>query len=131
YLPKFLDSIDKDELIRDMEYTGIDEEETSADELKIEGTEELKVLAPMTGIFYTTPAPTEPEYAPVGARKGYGDTLCQIEAMKLFTQISLSSVKGAGQVFDPQGNYEIVRINQANGSQVNSGDLLFVVKPVK
>ncbi len=131
YLPKFLESIDKDELIKDMEYTGIEVKEASADELMIEGTDELKVLAPMTGIFYTTPAPTEPEYAPVGARKGYGDTLCQIEAMKLFTQISLSSVKGAGKVFDTQGSYEIVRINQANGSQVNAGDLLFVVKPVK
>lgn len=130
YLPKFLNSLDKDELIKEMEYTGVDVEETSADELRIEGTTELKVLAPMTGIFYSTPAPTEPEYAAVGARKGRGDTLCQIEAMKLFTQISLSSVKGADELFEPGVQYEVVRVNQTNGAQVNAGDLLFVVKPV-
>lgn len=130
YLPIFLDSLDKDELIKEMEYTGVDVEETSSDELRIEGTDELKVLAPMTGIFYSTPAPTEPEYATVGARKEITDTLCQIEAMKLFTQISLTSVRGAGELFEAGKQYEIVRINQANGAQVNAGDLLFVVKPV-
>ena len=130
YLPTFLDGIDKDALIKEMAYTGVEEEETSSDELRIEGTDELKVLAPMTGIFYSTPAPTEPEYAPVGARKEITDTLCQIEAMKLFTQISLTSVRGAGELFESGRQYEIVRVNQANGVQVNAGDLLFVVKPV-
>lgn len=130
YLPTFLNSIDKDELIKEMEYTGVEAEETSSDDLRIEGTDELKVLAPMTGIFYSTPAPTEPEYATVGARKEITDTLCQIEAMKLFTQISLTSVRGAGELFESGKQYEIVRVNQANSAQVNAGDLLFVVKPV-
>ncbi len=130
YLPTLLDSLDKDMLIEEMASTGVEVEETGTDELLIEGTDEIKVLAPMTGIFYTTPTPTEPEYAPVGSKKDLGDTLCQIEAMKLFTQISLSGVKGAGEVFTADWSYEIVRVNQANGAQVNAGDLLFVVKPL-
>ena len=130
YLPAFLNSIDKQELVEEMEYTGVEAVETSADQLRIEGTDELKVLSPMTGIFYITPSPTEPEYAPVGARVSTGDTLCQIEAMKLFTHISLSAVQGGAELFEPKRQYEVVRINQAGGAQVNAGDLLFVVKPV-
>jgi hypothetical protein len=49
--------------------------------------------------------------------------------MKLFSQISLSSVTGAGELFQADQNYEVVRLNQANGAQVNAGDLLFVVRP--
>ena len=129
YLPKFLGGLDKDALIEEMAYTGVEMAETSSDDLRIKGTNELKVLAPMTGIFYSTPTPAEPEYAPVGTRKEIVDTLCQIEAMKLFTQISLTSVRGAGELFESGKQYEIVRVNQANGAQVNTGDLLFVVKP--
>ncbi len=129
YLPVFLDGLDKDELIADMAYTGVEEEESSIEDLLIEGTDEIKVIAPMTGIFYSTPAPTEPEYCAVDSQVRMGDTLCQIEAMKLFTQISLSSVKGANEVFLTDKAYKVVRINQANGAQVNAGDLLFVVKP--
>ena len=129
YLPAFLDTLDKDELIADMAYTGVEEEESSVEDLLIEGTDEIKVIAPMTGIFYSTPAPTEPEYCAVGSQVRMGDTLCQIEAMKLFTQISLSSVKGANEVFVSEKAYKIVRVNQANNAQVNAGDLLFVVKP--
>jgi len=56
--------------------------------------------------------------------------LCQVEAMKLFTHISLASVPGSGEIFEAGKDYEVVRVNQANASQVNAGDLLFVVKPV-
>ena len=49
--------------------------------------------------------------------------------MKLFTQISLSSVPGSGEVFEADKEYEIVRVNQAANAQVNAGDLLFIVQP--
>ncbi|MBC6428086.1 MAG: ATP-grasp domain-containing protein [Cellvibrionales bacterium] len=129
YLPGLLERLDKAALVEEMAYTGVAAVATSADALRIEGSDELRVLAPMTGIFYTTPAPSEPEYAPVGSRKAFTDTLCQIEAMKLFTQISLASVQGAGDVFGAELSYEVVRVNQASGAQVNAGDLLFVVRP--
>ena len=130
YLPAFLKSLDSDELVTEMAYTGVDSAGTSLESLKIEGTDELKVLAPMTGIFYSTPSPTEPEYVSVGEKVKLSTVLCQIEAMKLFSQISLSSVTGAGELFMADKSYEVVRVNQGNNAQVNAGDLLFVVKPV-
>ena len=54
--------------------------------------------------------------------------MCQIEAMKLFSPVTLSSVSPA---FEDGVEYEVVRVSQTGGAQVNQGDLLFVVKPVK
>jgi biotin carboxyl carrier protein len=82
----------------------------------------------MTGIFYTTPSPNDPEYVSVGDRVNLSTTLCQVEAMKMFTPLSLSSVPGSGEVFEADKEYEVVRVNQANNAQVNAGDLLFIVQ---
>ncbi len=129
YLPKFLETLDKDALIEEMAYTGVESSTSNLDDLRIQGTDEIKVISPMTGIFYTTPSPNEPPFVKAGEKISSKDTLCQIEAMKLFTHISLTSVPGAGEIFAEDSNYEIVRVNQANNAQVNTGDLLFVVKP--
>ncbi|RBP51539.1 biotin carboxylase N-terminal domain-containing protein [Arenicella xantha] len=130
YLPAFLDTLDKKKVVEEMAYTGVEEADSDLSSLKIAGTDEIKVISPMTGIYYATPSPNEPEFAKVGDVVNLSQTLCQVEAMKLFTHISLSSVPGSGEIFTAENQYEIVRVNQANNAQVNSGDLLFVVKPV-
>ncbi|MBX2848785.1 MAG: ATP-grasp domain-containing protein [Acidiferrobacterales bacterium] len=130
YLPTFLETLDKDQIIQEMAYTGVEQGESNVKDLLIAGTDEIKVIAPMTGVYYSTPSPNEDDFVKVGDKIGLGDTMCQIEAMKLFTHISLSSVPGAGDLFTKDKQYEVVRANQANNAQVNTGDLLFVVKPV-
>jgi biotin carboxyl carrier protein len=112
-----------------MSYTGVEQTGSSVEDLKIPGTDEIKVISPMTGIFYSTPSPNDPPFVKVGDKAGFKETLCQVEAMKLFTHISLSGAPGAGELFNDGQQYEIVRVNQANNAQVNTGDLLFVVKP--
>ncbi len=129
YLPTFLDTIDKDQFIEDMAHTGVEKTENNLSALRIAGTDELKVMSPMTGVFYLTPSPGEPDFVSVGSKVNLSNTLCQVEAMKLFTHISLSSVPGSGEIFEVDKDYEVVRVNQANAAQVNAGDLLFVVKP--
>ena len=130
YLPAFLDTLDKDQVVEEMAYTGVEEASADLSSLMISGTDEIKVISPMTGIYYSTPSPNEPDFVKVGDKINLSHTLCQVEAMKLFTHISLSSVPGSGEAFTAENQYEVVRVNQANGAQVNSGDLLFVVKPV-
>jgi len=130
YLPTFLDTLDKDQVVAEMEYTGVEKDASDVNDLLIAGTDEIKVISPMTGIYYSTPSPSDPEFVNVGDRVNLSQTLCQVEAMKLFTHISLSSVPGSGELFTADNEYEVVRVNQANGAQVNAGDLLFVVKPV-
>ena len=129
YLPTFLETLDKDQVIEEMSYTGVDKRESNVADLLISGTQEIKVIAPMTGVYYSTPSPNEDDFVKVGDKITLSDTICQIEAMKLFTHISLSGVPGAGELFVKDKQYEVVRANQANNAQVNTGDLLFVVKP--
>ena len=130
YLPEFLNRIDKDALVKEMAFTGVDSGESDLNDLLIPGTDEIKVISPMTGVYYSTPSPNEPEFVEVGDKVSLSHTLCQVEAMKLFTHISLSSVPGSGEIFTADKEYEVIRLNQANNAQVNSGDLLFVVKAI-
>ena len=132
FLPELLQRIDARGLIAATEAaagksgTGIDR-----NAIVIDGSDELKVLSPATGIFYITPSPAEPEYVAVGDRVRVTDTLCQLEAMKLFTPLALKDFNNGDEELYPSAQrYEITRINNTSGRQVNVGDLLFVVKPV-
>ncbi len=66
----------------------------------------------------------------MGEEVSVSKTLCQLEAMKIFSPLTLASFNQAEQALYPEGQrYVVTRINIANGQQVNAGDLLFVVKP--
>jgi len=132
FLPKYLARINVNDLISEIEEasgsTGLG---LDLEMLKIEGSDELKVLAPSTGVFYLTPSPSEPEYVNVGDVISTTDTICQMEAMKMFTPVTLGTFAAEdGELYPSETRYEVMRTNQTNAQQVNEGDLLFVIKPV-
>lgn len=131
YLPAFLGRIDAEELVREMEEaSGSSGQTLNIEMLQIEGSYELKVLSPSTGVFYRTPSPSEPDYVNVGDVVTTEDVLCQLEAMKMFTPVNLNSFSSEGkEVYPSDKSYEITRINITSGQQVNEGDLLFVIRP--
>jgi len=131
YLPDLLERVDADALIDEIDtasgHTGI---AIGAESIRIDGSDELKVLSPTTGIFYSTPSPAEPEYIVEGDRIGLTDTLCQLEAFKIFTPMCIADFNtGDAHLYEPGCEYEVVRTNVASGQQVNVGDLLFVIRP--
>ena len=131
YLPELLQRTDIDGLIEAIELgSGAADSGIDLDSLRIEASDELKVLAPATAIFYSTPSPSEPEYVSVGDEIALHHTLCQLEAMKIFSPLCLADFNADGDLYDPSKRYQVTRINMSNGQQVNVGDLLFVVKPV-
>ena len=132
YLPGLLRRIDVTRLITDIEATaGSATDGLSVESIAIEGSDELKVLSPATAIFYITPSPTEPEYVSVGDQIDVNHTLCQLEAMKIFSPVTLADFNaGDAQLYNPDQRFEVTRINNGNGQQVNAGDLLFVVRPI-
>ena len=132
YLPEFLSRLDSDELIAEIAaIAGAVDDRIGLETIAIEDSDELKVLAPSTGIFYSTPSPTEPPFVSVGDRVDVGTTLCQLEAFKIFTPIRLADFNvGDAALYDAAARFQIVRVNVASGAQVNAGDLLFVVRPV-
>ena len=73
------------------------------------------VNSPMVGTFYRASSPTAKPFVEVGDTVGVGDTLCIIEAMKMFNQIESDK---AGKVAE---------ILVENGSPVEFGQPLFVI----
>ena len=131
YLPAMLARTDLESLILEIEASsgesgdGIDRESISIDD-----SAELKVLAPATAIFYGTPSPSEPEYVSVGDIVPLDHTMCQLEAMKIFTPLTLADFNADSELYPADHQFEVTRVNISSGQQVNVGDLLFVVKPI-
>jgi acetyl-CoA carboxylase biotin carboxyl carrier protein len=46
-----------------------------------------QVRSPMVGTMYTSPSPDAPSFVSVGQSVKVGDTLCIVEAMKMFNEI--------------------------------------------
>ncbi len=77
-----------------------------------------RVESPMPGVFYRAPSPGAPAYVDVGSIVAKGQTLCLIEAMKLFNELKA----------DTDG---LVRAIHAEDAQaVEYGQLLFELEPV-
>jgi acetyl-CoA carboxylase biotin carboxyl carrier protein len=76
------------------------------------------VTAPLTGIFYGSPAPGSPPYVQVGGEVAVGQIIGLIEAMKLFNEIK-SDLAG-----------RVVRIVAESGQLVKAKQPLIEVEPL-
>ena len=76
----------------------------------------LLVRSPMVGTFYASPSPDSEAFVKVGQSIDVGDTLCMVEAMKMFNQIE-SEHKG-----------KIKRILVENGQPVEFDEPLFEIE---
>ena len=74
------------------------------------------VLSPMVGTFFAASGPGAEPFVSLGQRVGVGDTLCIIEAMKMFNQIE-ADVYGT-----------VVAILVENGQPVEYDQPLFVIR---
>ena len=75
-----------------------------------------RVKSPMVGTLYTSPSPDAPPFITVGQKVKVGDTLCIIEAMKMFNEIEA----------DRTGT--LVEILISNGEPVEYDQPLFVIQ---
>ncbi len=73
------------------------------------------VKSPMVGTFFSAPKPGAKPFAEIGTRVEIGDTLCVIEAMKIFNQIEADR---AGVV---------IEVLKGNGEPVEYGEPLFII----
>ena len=54
-----------------------------------------------------------------------------MEAMKMFSPLNLKSFNSQNnKLYDPEMQYQVIRIHNSEGQQVSQGDLLFVIKPI-
>jgi acetyl-CoA carboxylase biotin carboxyl carrier protein len=78
----------------------------------------VAVVAPLTGVYYSSPSPTLPPFVSPGDMVYVGQVVALIEAMKVFNEIQ-SEVSG-----------RVVALAAPNGEVVQKGDALLRVEPV-
>ena len=81
------------------------------------GKKTIEIKSPMIGTFYRSGSPETPAFVSVGDKVSKGQTVCIIEAMKLFNEIE-SEVSGT-----------IIKVAVENSSPVEYDQVLFVVEP--
>ncbi|MFT6000319.1 MAG: acetyl-CoA carboxylase biotin carboxyl carrier protein, partial [Neolewinella sp.] len=77
----------------------------------------VEVRSPMIGTFYRSPSQDKPPYVKVGDTVSKGDTVCIVEAMKLFNEIE-SEVSG-----------KIVKMLVEDAQPIEYDQPLFLVDP--
>jgi acetyl-CoA carboxylase biotin carboxyl carrier protein len=83
----------------------------------VSGIKTVEIKSPMIGTFYRSANPDSPPFVSVGDKISKGQTVCIIEAMKLFNEIE-SEVSGT-----------IVKVMVESSSPVEYDQALFVVEP--
>ena len=56
-------------------------------EKEIEDNNYTTIKAPLVGTFYLSPKPGQPQFINIDSKISVGDTLCIVEAMKIFNEI--------------------------------------------
>ena len=91
--------------------------ESSSTAVKIEDLPGMvSVVSPMVGTFYASPNPESSPYVKTGSEVAVGDTLCVIEAMKIFNHVEAEC---AGVVR---------KILKNSGDPVEFGETLFLIE---
>ncbi len=75
------------------------------------------ILAPVFGIVHLQASPGHPPFVQIGDTVQAGQTLCTIEAMKVFNEVCTEL---AGRV---------VEVRVTTGTEVEAGQAIFVVEP--
>ena len=78
----------------------------------------IEIKSPMVGTFYRSSSPEKPAFVKVGDTIGTEDTVCLIEAMKLFNEVKA------------EVNGRIVKVMVEDASPVEYEQVLFLVEPL-
>jgi oxaloacetate decarboxylase alpha subunit len=78
----------------------------------------VRVESPMVGVFYRSSSPGSPAFVEVGDVVTVGQTICLLEAMKLFNELKA----------EQEGRVRAIHVE--SGQPVEFGQLLFELDPV-
>ena len=92
------------------------EELPSAEDNDSETIKTESVLSPMVGTFSASPNPDSSPYVGIGTQVTAGDTLCVIEAMKIFNHV------------DTEYDGIVHKIMKNSGDPVEFGEVLFLIE---
>jgi acetyl-CoA carboxylase biotin carboxyl carrier protein len=78
----------------------------------------IAIVAPLTGVYYSSPSPTSPPFVALGDVVHVGQVIALVEAMKVFNEVQ-AEVSG-----------RVVELVATSGDVVQKGDALIRVEPV-
>lgn len=87
-------------------------------DVDIENEKYIVIKSPIIGTFYRKPGPDKPLFLEVGSEIKKGDTMCVIEAMKLFNEI------------ESEMNCKIIKVLVDDETPVEFDQPLFLVDPI-
>ena len=84
------------------------------------------------GGFYRAPSQDDEPFVNEGQIVDVNQTLCLIESMKVFSELSLADYKSSGgnTLFPNDVRYKVKKVIAEDKNTVNQGDLLFVMLPI-
>lgn len=77
----------------------------------------IEIKSPMVGTFYAKPKPDKPDYVSVGSKVAPKTVVCQLEAMKLFNEITADC------------NGTVAEVCVKNGDAVEFNQVMFRIEP--
>ena len=77
----------------------------------------VAIIAPLTGVYYTSPSPSSPPFIAVGDMVQTGQVIALVEAMKVFNEIQ-AEISGC-----------VIELVATNGEVVQKGDVLIRIQP--
>ena len=134
YLPGFMASLDANAVIAETNAAANANagNAINTDTIRVQDSNELKVIANSSGIFYLAASPSEPDFVKPGDVVSADQTLGLMEAMKMFRQVTLNDFnQSAVELYPSAKKYRIERVINSSGQQVSAGDLLFIVSIVE
>jgi len=78
----------------------------------------IPITTPITGVYYSAPAPTSPPFVTPGSIVAVGQIIALVEAMKVFNEVQ-AEVSG-----------RVIELVAVNGEVVQKGDTLLKVEPL-
>jgi len=133
YLVDLFERIDEKKLLSDAQKdSGTSKSAVDQKAIMLEGSDELKVLSPQMGVFYRAASREDEPFVIEGQIIDVNHSLCLLESMKVFTELSLADYKSPeGEALYPADvKYKVTRVIAEDQNTVNQGDLLFVMQPV-
>jgi len=133
YLVDLFERIDEKKLLRECHKdSGTSKNAVDQKAIMLEGSDELKVLSLQMGGFYRAASREDEPFVSEGQIIDVNHTLCLLESMKVYTELSLADYKSPDgeSLYLDDVKYKVTRVIAEDQNTVNQGDLLFVMQPV-
>ena len=133
YLVDLFERIDEKKLLSESQKdSGTSKNAVDQKAIMLEGSDELKVLSLQMGGFYRAASREDEPFVSEGQIIDVNHTLCLLESMKVYTELSLADYKSPDgeSLYLDDVKYKVTRVIAEDQNTVNQGDLLFVMQPV-